>query len=60
MNYKNNLLIAITGYDPQENMGSNPLMAQAREIERQQEQADREQETKYGTAISNSFKKPSK
>ena len=64
MNCKNILLIAITssflmGCDSQEGMGSNPLRAKAQEIERQQEQAGREQETEYGSAISESFKKNS-
>jgi len=64
MNSKNILLMAITtaflmGCDPQENMGSNPLRAKAKAIEHQQEQASREQETKYGSAISESFKKNS-
>ncbi|MBQ0725553.1 MAG: hypothetical protein KBT51_09180 [Cycloclasticus sp.] len=47
------------GCDEQEEMGSNPLRAKAREIERQQEQAGREQETEYGSAIAKSFKKNS-
>jgi len=59
MNSKNLLLIALTtsflvGCD----MGSNPLRAKAREAERQQQEqaeAAREQETKYGKAISKSF-----
>jgi hypothetical protein len=64
MNCKNIILIAITtlfliGCDPQENMGSNPLRAKAKEIKHQKEQAGREQETRYGSAISESFKKDS-
>ena len=61
MHYRNLLLTAIVtsflmGCEAQENMGSNPLRAKAREVERQQEQPAREQETKYGKAISKSFK----
>jgi|GEM_PF-821923 hypothetical protein len=64
MNCKIILLVTITslaliGCDGQEDMGSNPLRAKAREIERQQEQAGREQETEYGSAIAKSFKKNS-
>lgn len=64
MHSKKILLITITtlflvGCDPQENMGDNPLRAKAREIEQQQEQAGREQETQYGTEISVSFKESS-
>jgi len=64
MNSKNLLLIALTtsflvGCD----MGSNPLRAKAREVERQQQEqkaeATREQETKYGKDISKSFKESS-
>lgn len=47
------------GCDSAEDMGSNPLRIKAREIEQQQEQTGREQETKYGSAISESFKKDS-
>lgn len=65
MNFKTLLLVAITaslliGCDPQENMGSNPLRAKAKEIKQQQEQEGREQETKYGSAISDSFKETHK
>ncbi len=64
INRQNILLIAITtsfliGCDSQEDMGSNPLRAKAQEIERQQEQLGREQETEYGSAVSESFKKNS-
>jgi len=60
MHCKNLLLIAIAtsflmGCDLQEDMGSNPLRAKAREIERQQDIDGREQEIKYGKAISKSF-----
>jgi len=65
MHPKNLLLIAIAisflmGCDPQEDMGSNPLRAKAREAERQHETASREQETTYGKAISKSFNESSK
>ncbi|AGS39183.1 MAG: hypothetical protein ACJA2Y_001589 [Cycloclasticus pugetii] len=50
----------LIGCDGQDGMGSNPLRAKARDIEHQQEQAaGREQETAYGSAISDSFKKNS-
>jgi len=64
MYYKNLLLIALTisflgGCD----MGSNPLRAKAREVERQEQEqakAGREQETEYGKAISQSVNDSSK
>jgi len=43
--------------DSQGIMEMNPLRSQALETERQQEQVGREQETQYGTDISQSFKK---
>jgi len=59
MNSKNLLLIALaTSFLLGCDMGSNPLRAKAREVERQQQeqaQATREQETKYGKDISQSF-----
>jgi len=45
--------------DSQDIMEMNPLRAQALETERQQEQVGREQETQYGTEISQSFKNSS-
>jgi len=61
MNYKNKLAFIIIllassfliGCDIPE----NPLRAKARATEQQAEQPGREQETKHGSAISDSFKK---
>ena len=62
MKYKHIILAALVSLfllacDSQGIMGMNPLRSQAFEIERQQEQVGREQETEYGTRISQSFKK---
>lgn len=64
MKYKHIILAALASLfllacDSQGIMGMNPLRSQNLEIERQQEQIGREQETQYGTRISQSFKKTS-
>ncbi|PCI68811.1 MAG: hypothetical protein COB26_07630 [Piscirickettsiaceae bacterium] len=49
--------LMLVGCDGEQNMGSNPLRAQAREIERQQQvKQSREQETQYGSDISKATK----
>ncbi|HIF17473.1 MAG TPA: hypothetical protein EYG50_00485 [Cycloclasticus sp.] len=61
MDYKNSLAILITslllivlaGCDVPE----NPLRAQARAVEKKTEEPGREQETKYGLAISDASKR---
>jgi len=60
--YKGIILMALASLflmacDSQGIMEMNPLRSQALETERQQEQVGREQETQYGTDISQSFKK---
>ena len=64
MKYKHIILTTLASLfllacDSQGIMEMNPLRAQALETERQQEQVGREQETQYGTEISQSFKNSS-